>query len=219
MDSYALGQIYQKYKDRYKDKLVVVGVLGAIGSGKTTITKILSEFGARVIIADDIAKNVLRKQTIREKIFRAFGNCFLPNGEIDRKKLAKMVFANREKLKVLEQILNPDVFEEVARKLNKIFFNVNFIAKKIILVLDAPLLVENGHDKYCDFLFYVDAPLYIRWERVKNRIASLSDLKKRESYQTPEIVKKKLAHFVIDNSRKRALVRRELKNIYNLLCN
>ncbi len=145
----------------------IIGLTGSVGSGKTTVAKIFEqEFGARILITDEIGHLFMQPEEEGYlKITEAFGKDILEEGslQIDRKKLAALVFSDQEKLKILNGIIHPlvngyvfDVIEEEKRKGTLPF-----------LVIEAALLIESGYDRICDELWYVTADDAVRRERLK----------------------------------------------------
>ena len=120
--------------------MLIVGITGSFGTGKTTVSKIFRNFGVKVIDADKISRNILKPGT---KAFRAvvrnFGKEILlsDRNKIDRKKLAEVVFGNKAKVKKLSRIIHPLVIKEMKKEV-ALYRKLN----KKIVVIDAPLLIE-----------------------------------------------------------------------------
>jgi dephospho-CoA kinase len=146
--------------------LKVIGVTGGIGSGKSTIAKILCDLGASIIDADKIAREITVKgQLIMEEIVGYFGTSVLDEeGELDRKKLSEIVFADSKKLEVLNCITHKYIADKIKDELNKLEE-----AKAKIVVLDAPLPVENGFLDVVDESWVVVANRDIRIKRIMER--------------------------------------------------
>ncbi|HHY24805.1 MAG TPA: dephospho-CoA kinase [Clostridiaceae bacterium] len=144
----------------------VIGVTGGIGSGKSTIAKILCDLGASIIDADKIAREITVKgQLIMEEIVGYFGTSVLDEeGELDRKKLSEIVFADSKKLEVLNCITHKYIADKIKDELNKLEE-----AKAKIVVLDAPLPVENGFLDVVDESWVVVANRDIRIKRIMER--------------------------------------------------
>lgn len=144
----------------------VIGVTGGIGSGKSTIAKILFDLGASIIDADKIAREITAKgQPIMEEIVGYFGTGVQDEeGELDRKKLSEIVFADSKKLKVLNSITHKYIADKIKDELNKLEE-----AKAKIVVLDAPLPVENGFLDVVDESWVVVANRDIRIKRIMER--------------------------------------------------
>ncbi len=144
----------------------VIGVTGGIGSGKSTIAKILCDLGASIIDADKIAREITVKgQLIMEEIVGYFGTSVLDEeGELDRKKLSEIVFADSKKLEVLNCITHKYIADKIKDELNKLEES-----KAKIVVLDAPLPVENGFLDVVDESWVVVANRDIRIKRIMER--------------------------------------------------
>ena len=139
----------------------VLGVTGGIASGKSTLTTVLKEKGAFIIDADIISREILKAgEPGYEKVKKAFENCFLPNGELERSMLAKEVFENKESLKILNEITHPLII----RKIKEILCDTSGLR-----VIDAALLFETGLNSLCDEIWCVTAPVSERIYRLKIR--------------------------------------------------
>lgn len=139
----------------------VLGVTGGIASGKSTLTTVLKEKGAFIIDADIISREILKAgEPGYEKVKKAFENCFLPNGELERSMLAKEVFTNKESLKILNEITHPLII----RKIKEILCDTSGLR-----VIDAALLFETGLNSLCDEIWCVTAPVSERIYRLKIR--------------------------------------------------
>ncbi|GAE89083.1 dephospho-CoA kinase [Acetivibrio straminisolvens] len=142
-----------------------IGVTGGIGSGKSTVSKILGELGAQIIDADVIAKDITRKdRKAYREIVEYFGSqILLPDGEIDRKKLAAEVFNNKDKLEVLNSITHRHVAEIIIEK-HEI---LKGLGKSI--VIDAPIPIKHGFLDIADEVWVVVADMENRIKRVMER--------------------------------------------------
>ncbi|NLC68969.1 MAG: dephospho-CoA kinase [Clostridiaceae bacterium] len=144
----------------------VIGVTGGIGSGKSTVTKILHDLGARVIDADKVAREVTGKgQPALEEIRSFFGGEVInEKGELDRKKLSSIVFGDKEKLEMLNAITHKYI-------VNKIMGCLEMLRKEQaeLVVLDAPLPVEHGFLDIVDEVWVVVAAKEERIKRIMQR--------------------------------------------------
>ncbi|MCL2350604.1 MAG: dephospho-CoA kinase [Defluviitaleaceae bacterium] len=139
----------------------IVGLTGGSGAGKGEVARIFKARGAEIIDADKLSHKVmLRSETAAfERILETFGEGILgANGEIDRKKLGAIVFSDKAKLDILAGI----VHEYVAERVLKIIEN----SEKQVVVIDAPVLIEAGMEKICDFVVGVFAPRDLRIARI-----------------------------------------------------
>lgn len=149
---------------------MIIGLTGGIATGKSTVSNILKKLNIKVIDADKIAHNVLKYGDVREQIKDSFGNKVTnEHGEIDRKQLGKIVFEDNEKLRKLESITHPKIFEIIDYKLKK--------TEAELVVLDAPLLFETSLDEKVDETWVVYASKEIQIKRLKKR----DNLKKEEA--------------------------------------
>ncbi len=142
----------------------IIGLTGGVGAGKTQILEYLSDkYGATVCQADKVARQLQKKGTdVYRRIVEHFGEGILnEKGDLDREKLAGVVFSSSEELQVLNGIVHPAVKEEVMRKIAS--------EKKRstnLFVLEAALLIEDHYDEICDELWYV----YVKKDIRKNRL-------------------------------------------------
>lgn len=142
--------------------MLLVGLTGGIASGKSTVSAMLAERGAEIIDADQIARQVVMPGTRAWcKIREHFGPGVLyPDGTIDRAALADVVFSDRSKLALLNEITHPAIFEEIADRLER------SKDRDVITVLDAALLIETGLAEGVDVLVVVHSPREVQIERL-----------------------------------------------------
>ena len=154
----------------------IIGIKGNSGSGKSTISKLISKnYEAKIIDADKIAKEMTKNNgEYLQAIRQAFGNDVIKNNELDRKKLADIVFLNRAEKEKLDGLTFEYVVEEIKKELEA---NQNLDYQYIIL--DVPLLFESKLDKLCDYTIGVIAP---KTEKIK-RICKRDKLSKEKALQ------------------------------------
>lgn len=143
-----------------------IGVTGGIGSGKTTVCRMLEELGARVFYADEEGKRLLVDDpAARREVIELFGEqAYREDGSLNRKYLAGQVFEDEAKLERLNAIVHPrvfDRFEEAARQAE--------VEDAPLMVKEAALIFETGGEKYLDAVVVVDAPEELRIDRVRSR--------------------------------------------------
>jgi dephospho-CoA kinase len=187
-------------------KKPIIGILGGIGSGKSTVAAEFVKLGCGLIDADKIAHELLEKKSVKEKIINLFGRNILDSSEekISRKKLADIVFTDSEKLSMLNGIIHPLVLKQVEELIEQ--FNQQNQVKAI--VLDMPLLVEVGWEKRCDKLIFVDCEEKKRAERAKRMDFDKNQLKIREIFQISLDNKATIAdNTIVNNSGFSALVK------------
>lgn len=174
---------------------VIVGLTGGIAMGKTTISQFLKSKAIPVVDADQIAHEILTVDEVKVKLMDTFGESILDkNQNIDRRKLGPIVFNDQRQLEKLNIIVQPYIRTEIVRQLD------NFSASKVI-VLDAPVLFEQGYEKMVDYLMVIKTSAQIQVERLMQR-DSLNeiDAQKRIQAQMPIEEKVKKADIVIDTS-------------------
>ncbi|MDO4664649.1 MAG: dephospho-CoA kinase [Actinomycetaceae bacterium] len=169
-----------------------LAVTGGIGSGKSTIAKMLSQLGAHVISADEISHRLLGEGgRAVALVTKAFGTQVLTDGRVDRKKLAHIVFSNADKKQMLEEIMHPLIQVEAA----------DFLRLPGIRVYDVPLLAEGGDEQQVnpfDVIINVWVPLKYRLQRLAQR--GQKDAQARIKVQARDWQRFALANVIVDNS-------------------
>ncbi|NPC93697.1 dephospho-CoA kinase [Bacillus sp. WMMC1349] len=177
---------------------LVIGLTGGIASGKSTVAQMFQKRGITVVDADLIAKEVVEKgKAAYQKMIEVFGEkILLDNGEIDRKKLGTLVFTNEDKRKQLNEIVHPEVRNEMIKQRDQaIQANEQFV------VLDIPLLYESGLESLTDKVLVVWVPKQLQLERLmKRNQLTEEEAKNRINAQLSLDGKKEKADVVIDNS-------------------
>jgi dephospho-CoA kinase len=177
----------------------VVGLTGGIGSGKSSVSRLLKAHGALVIDADRIAHQLqARGQPVWRRIVEEFGWWVLqPDGQLDRRKLGYRVFNNSEERQRLNNIVHPAVHQEMFHQLAEAAQQGVRVA-----VLDVPLLIEGGLYQRVDEVWVVYAEPGQQLERIQARDhLSLEAAQRRVGAQMPLKDKLAYAHYVIDNTR------------------
>jgi len=172
----------------------IIGLTGGIGSGKTTIVNYIASKGIPVYIADDGGRKVMQKAEVIKEINALFkGTVLLENGQLNREKIAALVFENKGLLKGLNKIVHP----AVAQDFNN-FLDQNCNAQ--IIVKEAAILFESGSYKDCDATILITAPVETRIKRVMKRDGiDREAVLKRMKNQMSDEEKRELADFVIQN--------------------
>jgi dephospho-CoA kinase len=175
----------------------IIGILGGIGSGKSTVAAEFVKLGCKVIDADNIAHELLEKEAVRERIVSLFGRAILDSaGKIDHRKLAEVVFADADKLSSLNKTIHPLVLER-AEALMKQYNRQNQVKA---IVLDMPLLAEVGWVGRCNKLIFIDCKRKLRLDRAKKMGFDENQLKIRENFQISLDSKAGLTDNTIDNN-------------------
>ncbi|MCB9856552.1 MAG: dephospho-CoA kinase [Phycisphaerales bacterium] len=191
----------------------VVGLAGGIGSGKSTVSRLMESLGGGIISSDRLGHEELLAQDVKSTLQRWWGDVVLQqDGAIDRKKVASLVFADPAQRHRLEALLHPriavrrrDRMAELAEKPR-----IRFI------VIDSPLLYESDLDLTCDVVVFVDADIEIRRERSeKHRGWPPGELERREKSQHPLDMKRARADYVCQNNSSLSDLQQQVERIVN----
>jgi len=194
----------------------IIGIMGGIGSGKSTVAAEFAKLGCKVIDADKIAHELLNRDAVKEKIVAFFGQDVVsPGGDIDRERLGEIVFADHDKLATLNGIIHPLVTERVEELIGK--YNRQKQTKAI--VLDMPLLAEIGWDRRCDRLIFVKCEQKIRAERAKKLGFDKNQIKIRENFQISLDNKLALADNIVENNSDFSAMVRQIADIFSDIMN
>jgi len=193
-------------------KKPILGIIGGIASGKSTVAAEFEKLGCAVIRADVLVHELLQEEPVRDRITRLFGREILrPSGDIDRRKLAAVVFTDGRKLAALNKEIHPRVFRRTEELIDK--YNQCVHAKAI--VLDMPLLIEVGWANRCDRLIFVRCDRQRRVERAKQAGLSERDVEIRENFQISVDEKAALADNAIDNNSDFSTLVRQIQEIFS----
>ena len=179
--------------------MIIIGLTGGIGTGKSTVSNYLKEHDCLILDADAISRQMTEKgQPALIDIAKAFGEDLLVDGVLDRQALGNIVFNDKEKLDILQSIITNKVVEYINTRIEELKaerFNG-------IVVIDAPLLFECGMEGIADENWLVSASLDVRLQRVSQRDGlSEEQILSRINNQMPQEEKEKLSQVILDNSR------------------
>lgn len=183
-------------------KCKIVGLTGGVASGKSTVSSILLDKGFEVIDADIISREVVEDgKPALEEIAKYFGEKILNDDKsLNRRELGDLVFSNKELLQVLNHIIHPYIFKELAYQLKKACY------RNDIVFIDIPLLIES-YDKFLKEGIIFDEVwlVYVDEETQLSRLMSRSNLNKKQATdrikaQMPLDEKKEKATRIIDNN-------------------
>jgi dephospho-CoA kinase len=188
--------------------MLVVGLTGGIGAGKSTVAQFFAELGALVIDADQLARMAIERGTdgFADVILR-FGDEVIVNGDIDRKKLAEIVFSDAQARKDLEAIIHPRVqalFAEAVADLDA----------DDILIYEIPLLVETGAASKFDYIVTVESELELRKARLLKKGLYISQIEKRMASQATPEAREAIADKVIRNDGDEDSLLRQVENLW-----
>lgn len=175
----------------------IVGLIGGIGAGKTTVARRFAELGALVIDADKAGHEALLDPAVRATLIERFGLGILDGeGAIDRKQLGLVVFGDAAKRRALEEVVHPVIRNVFVEKIATAMADPGVP----LIVLDAAVLLEAGWGDACDKVVFVDVPRARRLERLQGgRGWTEEELARREAAQLPLEEKRRRADVVLAN--------------------
>ncbi|NQU54929.1 MAG: dephospho-CoA kinase [Bacteroidetes bacterium] len=185
---------------------LVIGITGGIGSGKSTVCQVFKLLGIPVFEADAVAKKLIHSNSvIKTGLIDLFGeDIFAPNEQLNRKKLANIIFNDAIQLKKVNELVHPVVREE--------FKNWLKLQESAYVIHEAAILFESGFYKMMDFTIFVSAPENQRIEWVMQRDgASENKVKERMEKQWTDKQKRKLASVEIKNNSRDLIIPQIIK--------
>lgn len=181
-----------------RESPMVIGIVGGVASGKSTVARMLARRGAEVIDADRIAAEVRSRPEVRAALADAFGESILDEaGHVVPRLLAEAVFGEPQRVERLNEVMHPPILRTIRERIEELRRQ----DAAPLVVLDAPLLVETDlHRELCDAILFVEAsPEHRRRRAVQERGMSAAQFKKRSSAQRPVEEKQDLADYVVPN--------------------
>ncbi len=183
------------------DKLILVGITGGIGSGKTTVSNYLKKKGYSVINADEVAKYIIENDnSVKKKIIETFGKESYIEDRYNTKFIAKIVFENEDSevnLNKLNRIVHPKVLEHIINEIEELA-----IAGNKIVFIDIALLFELELEEGFDFIIAVVADENLRIARITNRSKlTQNEIKQRMKSQISQEDKIRYSDFTIENNK------------------
>jgi len=194
-------------------KPITIGLAGGVGSGKSSIARMFEKLGGQLIEADKIGHQVLNLPPVKKKLIEWYGQEIIgPNGRVDRKKAAEMSFSCDFNVRRLNGLTHPLIRKEILWQLRQ------SDKRAVIKIIDAPLLMETGLDKFCDYVIFVDASMKNRIQRVvESRKWDAREISRREGHQIPMGDKKARADFIINNNKSLETTKTYIKRIFQTI--
>lgn len=183
---------------------VVLGLVGGVASGKSTVAALFCAHGLLHIDADEHARATAEDPDVLAEVRSALGERFIVNGEIDRQAVADLVFSDPAAKRRLEDIIHPRVRAKILTTLRAA------VDRGRSCLLDVPLLFEAGLWERCDHIVFVSAPESVRASRARARGWAAGELGRRERSQLTISEKRQRSDFVVDNSGALEETRREV---------
>ena len=191
--------------------MLVVGLTGGIGSGKSLAAQFFAELGALVIDADQLARDAIERGSEGfDQLIATFGDSILHNGLVDRRALGELVFRDAEAKKKLEAIIHPIVrkeFEEAVASLEN----------DQILIYEIPLLFETKATERFDYIVTVEADMQLRKERLLKKGLRNSEIESRIAAQASREERESIADQVFENNGSEDELLRSVENLWELL--
>jgi dephospho-CoA kinase len=188
--------------------MILVGITGIVGSGKTTVSAMLEKEGLELIDLDIIAKEIIRQEGIISDIGKAFGGSCVTDGMINSKKVAELVFRNKEAREKLESIIHPLIDAEMHRRINRLKAQ----GTKTVII-DGPLIFEKGLHKELNRTIVVSGKAETIRTRLKKRGMDEGDATRRMASQIPLEEKEAQADYIIRNDGTMADLETEVGNL------
>lgn len=197
----------------------IIGVTGAIGSGKSVVSKILNDLGAVIIDADILSRAVTAKgsDALGELVSYFGGEILMQNGELDRKRLADMTFNDKVKLHALNSITH----KHIVKKIKSAIENIKSTGKSEVIVVDAPIPLEHGFIDVVDEVWVVTADRDKRIGRIMERSGyTFEEAESRLNSQMKDEEYLRLADEILENNGEieeleKAVVKLFLQNYYS----
>ena len=187
--------------------MILVGITGSIGCGKTTLAKIVKEIGYAVFDIDSWVRKIYYNKDFLNILNKHFPNSVI-NGVADKRYLRNIVFDNHEKLRELENLIHPFLDDKIRKTVHK------FAKKNYICFLDGALLFEKGWNKYCNVIILADIEYEIQKQRVMERDnISAEEFDKINNIQIKNSEKKLLSDIVVYTNKSKNLLKTELIKI------
>ncbi len=188
--------------------MLIVGLTGGIGCGKSAVADAFASLGAMTIDADQLAREAIERGSEGfDEVLARFGDSILKNGDIDRSALAAIVFNDSEAKQDLEAIIHPRVQQALAQRISR-------LSPGDILVYEIPLLVETGaHNKF-DFIITVEASLDNRLKRLQDRGMSVAQAQARIDAQATRSAREAIADAIIENDGDKYDLLRQVENLW-----
>ena len=191
--------------------MLLAGLTGGIGAGKSTVAEMLVQRGAVLVDGDQVAREVVEPgQPALARIAERFGAGVLDDGgRLDRQALADVAFADEESRKDLEAITHPAIHAEFAAR-------VLAAPADAIVILDVPLLVESGKAKERGYhcVIVVEAPRDLRLDRLEGRGVERADAEARMAAQATDVERRAVATWVLQNDGDHAHLERQVEDVW-----
>lgn len=201
-----------RQEKEYNRPMLIAGLTGNFGMGKSYVLSLFREFGAVTLESDRIVGMLLREEGVIGKVKGLLGReVATPGGDLDKRAIADKIFHDRELKEKLEALLHPLVFEKVEDFINKIK------NRDSLVIVEVPLLFEGNYQDRFEKIITVCTSDEMALERLKRSGVPRSDALARMKNQLPISEKKVRADYVIDNGGSKEETRRQVEEVYESL--
>ena len=179
--------------------MLIIGLAGGIASGKSFVAECFEHLGAALIDADRVGHEVLDQPEVQSLLVDRWGSEVVTNHQVDRRRLASIVFGagdDGKQLIQLEKITHPRIRQAIESQIAEL----REIGNVPAVILDAPVMFRAGWESMCDQIVFVDAPAHVRRKRADLRGWKEGELERRESRQVTVDKKRELSTCVVDSS-------------------
>lgn len=197
-------------RKKVKKMKKIIGLTGGIGTGKSTVSRLFIEQGVYVIDSDALVHHLLDQESVVEQIRENFGSATIINDRVDRIKLGKIIFHDKEKRALLNHIVHPLVKKELKKLID--------MRKNKLIVLDIPLLFEAEFTDLVDEIIVVVATKEQQIERImkRNHLTYDAALERVEA-QWPIEKKAEHADYILDNTKDKLTLYEQFRQLFNKL--
>ncbi len=191
----------------------VIGIVGGIGSGKSSVAAEFAELGCKLIDADKIGHGLLERDEVKRNLVARWGKDILdPDGSINRSAVAKIVFIDPYELQALNNLLHPLIREQIEKQIGQTQLEDEFCG----VILDAAVMFEAGWDELCTHKIFVYSPDQLRAQRVKATRGWDDEVwQKREKMQILLDKKEKLCDYTLDNSSNLSCLHERVRELFH----
>ncbi|MBM3672563.1 MAG: dephospho-CoA kinase [Actinobacteria bacterium] len=191
--------------------MLLVGLTGGIGSGKSTVARLLAARGAHIVDADAVAREVVERGTpaLAQLVERFGPEILAADGSLDRPALGRLAFADEQSRKDLEGITHPAINHEFLRRVGE-------APQDAIVVCDVPLIFESqqARNRMYREVIVVEAPKEVRLARLEERGVPRADAEQRMSMQATDEERRSIATHVLDNGGDHAALERQVDELW-----
>lgn len=197
--------------------MIIFGITGGSGAGKTTALNALGGMGAEILDADEIYHELtLKSESMHRELTARYGDIWLPDGSLDRKALGVLVYRDEDAMEALNRITHKYVDHEMRRRLSRAR-----LSGKKLAAIDAILLIESGLGRHCDYCVAVTAPEEVRVRRIMARDGITEEYARARiaAQQSDEFYRKHCNYVLVNSGEDPARFQQEARDLFAELIN